>query len=96
MKEKNRCLKKNENFANKKALALFEKELGKRVKQAIIYRVWYNRIRLFLSAGNRMKMKGLTRNLLITKCFLFNEKSFLILLIRFVVPFFIKTLTLSF
>ena len=42
MKEKNRCLKKKENFANKKALALFEKELWKRVKQAIMYRVWYN------------------------------------------------------
>ena len=44
MTEKNRCLKKKENFANEKALALFEKELGKRVKQAIMYgmvQIWY-------------------------------------------------------
>ena len=39
----------------------------------------YNRSIMSLSGVNRMKMKSLIRNHTITKCFLFDEKAFLIL-----------------
>ena len=52
----------------------------------------YNRIRFSLSAVNHMKIKSLIRNHTITKCFLFDEKAFLILALYSVAPFYFSTL----
>ena len=51
----------------------------------------YNRIRLSLSAVNRMKIKSLIRSRIITKCFTFYEKSiFLVLPICSGFPFYFQ------